>query len=163
MSFPLLYPAAFAFIAAASVFDLRFRRIPDLLNAGFFVLCLAASLYYGTGVLAQFALFSALSLFFSLLLYRMGAWGGGDAKFFIALSASLAVFGKSLESAVLLFLLSALLLGVAALFSRRSMRFPGLEINLLNALGVRHSERGGRSLSFAPVLSAAFAAMGFFA
>src|SRR3989338_4992066 len=126
MSFPLLYPAAFAFIAAASVFYLRFRRIPYLLNAGFFVLCLAASLYYATGVLAQFALFSALSVFLSLLLFRMGAWCGGSAKGFIALSASLAVFGKSLESAVLLFLLSALLLGVAALFSRRALLFPGL-------------------------------------
>ena len=161
MSFPLLYPAAFVFIVAASVFDLRFRRLPYLLNACFFAFAALASVFSQPGTFPSFAVFSLLSFCFAFLLYRAGAWGGGDAKFFVALCASLAVFGKSLESIAFLFLVSAFLLGIAMLCIRRSLRFPGLEINLLNARGVRHS--GSGRVVFAPYLSAAFAAMVFFA
>ncbi|NUN11593.1 prepilin peptidase [Candidatus Micrarchaeota archaeon] len=64
------------FVVCASISDLLSKKIPNWLNAGFFFI----------GLLSGFNLFSAAAIVFSLSLYYFRVWGGGDSKFFIALS-----------------------------------------------------------------------------
>ncbi len=139
------FPAVFLFAACATAFDLRERRIPDPLNLLVFLFSAIASFY--AGVLGLFFVFSVLAFVFSSALHKIGAWGGGDAKFFITLSSFMPLFGKSLESAVLLFLVSAFLLGLFLL--------SGFAIKVLKNERVNYS--GGKSVVFAPFLSLAFA------
>lgn len=147
--------AAFIFAVSATAFDFSQRRIPDWLNFVFFALGALASIT--SNVLLEFALFFALSLVFSTGLYRVGAWGGGDAKFFIALSSFLPLFGKGAESIFVLFLVSALLLGVFLL--HKPLRFPS-EIKVLKTESVKYLAPGTR-VAFAPFLALAFAVVVF--
>ncbi len=113
---------ALASIAAAH-HDYRSRRIPNAIpwlalafSLAFALLARAPPLYYAL-VLVAFA--------FALLLYFVGAWAGGDAKFFTACLALLALarFPTQIADVLLLpagvFLLAAALTAPFALFARR--------------------------------------------
>ncbi len=99
---------AAAFCILASVYDLRERRIPNALNYGGLIAAIAFGAAAGAGL--QFVLLVAGSFVFAYLLYRIGAWAGGDAKFFTALAAFLAVNRADVFLPFELFLLSALFL-----------------------------------------------------
>ncbi|MEM4254727.1 MAG: prepilin peptidase [Candidatus Norongarragalinales archaeon] len=143
--------AAFVFAFAASASDLGLRRIPDPLNLSFFALAFSASL--ASGVLPAFALFSVFSFLLSRWAYGLGAWGGGDVKFFVSLSSFLPALGEGLESVFLLFVVSAFLCGLAAL--------SAFSIKLLKNGRVKSLAGPGRVV-FAPFLAAAFAIVVFF-
>ncbi len=103
------------FAAVATVFDLRERRIPDVLN--FFFLVVAVGLVFSSGSFSTaYLLFIAASFIFAYALYRLGAWAGGDAKFFTAATAFLPLFGIRVDDAFYflsfawVFIASALLL-----------------------------------------------------
>lgn len=95
----------------ASWLDYKERKIPDWLNALFLIFSLSAS--YLNQSLWLFLQAFVFSLLFSIVLYRLGAWGGGDAKFFAALCSFMPLFGIAVIPAVAtVFILSALFLGV---------------------------------------------------
>lgn len=81
-------PAFLAFIAfgvAASFFDLRERRVPNVVNAGFFALALG-TWFFENANFWFFVQFS-LALVVGYALYKAGVWGAGDAKFFAVANA----------------------------------------------------------------------------
>ena len=102
-----LFVAA-AFCIIASAYDLRERRIPNALNYGGLIAAIAFGIAAGAGT--WFALLVAWSFVFAYALYRLGVWAGGDAKFFTALSAFLAVTRIDAFLPFELFLLSVLFL-----------------------------------------------------
>jgi Flp pilus assembly protein protease CpaA len=93
LSNALFLAFALTFAFAASLFDLKERRIPDWLNYSF----LAAALVFGwiQGVFGTTLLFSAVAFVFAFVLFKAGVWAGGDAKFFSSLSAFLPLLGKT--------------------------------------------------------------------
>lgn len=103
----IAYKLAFAvaFISLASYFDLRQRRVPNALTLPVVAIGVAANAYSNAGL--EYYLALSLAFTFSYALYRLGAWAGGDAKFFTALFA-IQSFGAF--SFVGIFLNSALLL-----------------------------------------------------
>ncbi|MEK6924161.1 MAG: prepilin peptidase [Candidatus Micrarchaeota archaeon] len=102
---PALLAAALAFAVAASFFDLRERRIPNALNFAAGALAAAAAVASGAEMI-PFALFSLFSFIFAYALYKLGAWAGGDAKFFTALCMLLGVESQALLFVPALFLIS---------------------------------------------------------
>jgi len=90
-----------AFSAAATAYDLRERRIPNILNYAF--LLAAAGLAYWSGYGLGYAAFVAASFCFAYLVYRLGAWAGGDAKFFTALTAFLPLLGINVGDPAMFF------------------------------------------------------------
>lgn len=95
----------------ASWLDYGERKIPDWLNALFLVFSLSAS--YLNASLPLFLEAFVFSLLFSIILYRLGAWAGGDAKFFTTLCSFLPLFAlPAIPSVATVFILSALVLGV---------------------------------------------------
>ena len=117
---------------------------------------LAANLFNKT--LAPASFLFCFALVFSLLPYALGAWAGGDAKFYSALASLLPLFGKTrVEDALILFLASALLLGfyaLARLSAALALETTGVK-QLKNA-GVKYLGKGERSV-FAHFLGVAFA------
>ncbi len=97
-----------AYALAASAFDLKERRIPNSLNYAGIALAVAAAVL-GNANLVLFAAFSAAAYAFSYLLYRLGAWAGGDAKFFTALSMLLLAGFPTPVTVMALFILGALI------------------------------------------------------
>jgi len=87
-----------AFSAAATAFDLRERRIPDALN--YLFLAAAAALAFSAGAGVNYAAFVAASFCFAYVVYRLGAWAGGDAKFFTASTAFLPLAGVNVTDPV---------------------------------------------------------------
>ena len=79
----LLLFAAFAAYGAYS--DIRFRTIPNALSALMALAGLGAVWFSQGGVAAAYALAHlAVALAAGMLLYGLGMWGGGDAKFYAA-------------------------------------------------------------------------------
>ena len=97
------------FCILAVFYDLRQRRIPNNLN--FLAVLLASFLAALAGAFDfNFVLFVVACFIFGYLLYRLGVWAGGDAKFFTALMAFLPIFkGEQFELIVAVFLASAAL------------------------------------------------------
>lgn len=116
MSYYLVLFALLFYTATASWLDYKERKIPDWLNALFLLFSLAASFVYERPALfVQVFLFALL---FSVMLYRLGAWAGGDAKFFAVLSSLLPLFDpRGLIGVLALFLLSSLLLALYLLLN----------------------------------------------
>lgn len=111
------------FAAAGGYFDLRTRTIPNRLSAAFAILGLATVWYVGGGGAAGAALaHSAIALGIGMLVYVLGAWGGGDAKFY---AASAAWFELSdLPRLMLGISLAGLVLVVGWFAVRRIMKSP---------------------------------------
>jgi prepilin peptidase CpaA len=72
----------------AAVYDIRVRTIPNYLNAIIAVGGLAGALFFGgaSEALSASSHF-AIALAIGMLVYALGLWGGGDAKFYAASSA----------------------------------------------------------------------------
>ena len=82
-----------AFILSSGFFDLKEKRIPDWLNAFFFLLALV--LAWLQGVFSQSLVLALVSFAFAVVLFKLGVWAGGDAKFFASLSAFFPLLGKT--------------------------------------------------------------------
>ena len=81
--------AIFAVLACtAAYYDVRFRTIPNRLNAGIALLGLAVTWYTaGSDGLLWAALHLALALIIGIGVFALKMWGGGDAKFYAATAA----------------------------------------------------------------------------
>ncbi len=75
-----------AFGLLASFFDVRERRVPNWLNAGFFTAALALWVLGGASNY-WFFIQTSLALVAGYVLYKYGVWAAGDAKFFAVASA----------------------------------------------------------------------------
>ncbi|MDB5341640.1 MAG: signal peptide protein [Schlesneria sp.] len=78
----------------AAIYDLRTREIPDWISAALLMASVTvrlASISTGSwvGLLLGFAVGSAIGL----LLFALGAWGGGDVKLVAAIGAALELEG----------------------------------------------------------------------
>jgi len=143
-----------AFCLLASLFDLRRRVVPDWLNATFFAVALSMAFFLRAGLIQQL-LFVAFCFAFAFVLYKLGAWAGGDAKFFTALLAFYPLF-KPLDYAAPLhvFLTAVLFLAPFILFSH--WREIKREKQMLKALAVKAIGSAVGAVAFAFVLSIAF-------
>lgn len=109
------------FIIAAAYFDLRSRRIPNAFNYSLLAIPLLAAT--AEGYSAYYYAFVLAALAFALVVYVLGAWAAGDAKFFTALAAFYALFKPPMRpddliAVVFLFLLAALFFAPIALATR---------------------------------------------
>ena len=92
---------AVAFALLASYFDLKKRIVPDWLNAVFFVIALGMGVLMQVDLVQQIA-FACVAFAFAFVLYRLGGWAGGDAKFYAALLSFYPLFKPVDYSVVLL-------------------------------------------------------------
>jgi prepilin peptidase CpaA len=78
-----------ALVGYAGWIDLRTRRIPNWLTLGILVVALVLKLFGGLGLLASGAIGAALGLALAVVLFGLGAVGGGDGKLLIGVGAFL--------------------------------------------------------------------------
>lgn len=85
-----MYLLALGVTSLATAFDIRSRRIPNALTGGLLLcaLALSAAGFHPLGW-KQAAFGLAAAMLVSLPLFAKGLFGGGDAKLFIALGATL--------------------------------------------------------------------------
>lgn len=92
---------AFIFLIIAGLYDLKYRIIPNYLNFSvFFIGVLFALLNSLRGEFLYLKAFilSILSVFFiGYLFWKLGFWGAGDAKLFLALSSLLPEYPRELK------------------------------------------------------------------
>lgn len=83
---PAAYLAVFSLLALAGAWmDVRKLIIPNELNAAIFALGLVAvPIVLGGSILLWGLVHFAIALLVGIGLFALGAWGGGDAKFFAA-------------------------------------------------------------------------------
>ncbi len=162
---------SFPFCVAASFFDCTENRIPNKLNFAALIAALSIAFFGGIGraLFFQYAASLFFSAVFAFLLFRVGAWRGGDAKFFVALGAFLPLLlpggAWGVFSFLEVFLASAFFLLAHACFSGASLEFrrsvfwalPAGAVKDFKITGGLIGSRGGL-LAFAPFLS-----LGFFA
>lgn len=79
-------PILALFCIAATYTDLRSRMIPDWLNYGA-VAVAALFAFYTNRLSVQYVAFVILAFAFAYAIYRLGAWAGGDVKFYTGLLA----------------------------------------------------------------------------
>nr|WP_245203706.1 A24 family peptidase [Ammoniphilus resinae] len=97
------------FVTWAAITDIKTRNISNRLTGSFLITGIGVNLIYGTwsGLFISFS----ISFIPALFLYKLGIYGGGDLKFFIALAVfsglgwSFGVFFYSLIAALPLFLI----------------------------------------------------------
>lgn len=89
-----------AFTVAATVWDIRYRRIPNALTVSFFLLGLAYRAWGGWSGLGDALLGFLVGFGMMFLLWMIGASGGGDAK----LIGALAVWFGLKQTLALIFL-----------------------------------------------------------
>jgi prepilin peptidase CpaA len=80
-------------VALAAGFDLRSRRIPNLLTAGGLITALVLRAFLGGGALGAGLLGAGIALAIVLPLFAMRGVGGGDAKLLIMVGAFLGPAG----------------------------------------------------------------------
>ncbi|MCX6767801.1 MAG: prepilin peptidase [Candidatus Micrarchaeota archaeon] len=154
----IAFAAFLVFAALATAYDLRERRIPDVLNF-FFLACAAALAFFhfngAPAACALFAAFVAAAFAFAYLVYRLGAWAGGDVKFFTAAAAFLPLMGIQPNDAAGFF--SFLWLFLASAF----LLVPVLVIAYWKRISKSRKEVfAGATGAVMPALSAALAATG---
>ncbi|MDP3918723.1 MAG: A24 family peptidase [Nanoarchaeota archaeon] len=83
-------------LAAAALFDLKSREIPDTLSYGFIATVLGIRLIYSFYYDFSYILYglAGLGIFylFGLIMYYSKQWGGGDSKIFIGIGIAFADF-----------------------------------------------------------------------
>lgn len=118
-----------ALVGYAGWIDLRTRRIPNWLTLGILVAALVLKVSGGLGPLASGAIGAALGLALAVVLFGLGAVGGGDGKLLIGVGA---FFGyERFVGALLLIAVLGGLLGVLEAV-RRGVILPAV----LNAGGM---------------------------
>ena len=128
-----------ALVSVAAWTDLRSRRIPNGLTLGILVCGLALRGFEGLGALAAGAGGAALGLAIAVVLFGVGALGGGDGKLLIGVGAFLGY--QEFVGALLLIGILGGILGLAEAV-RRGVILP----SALNAAGmIRRWVTFGRS------------------
>ena len=108
---------ALAYAIAASFMDYRYKVVPNDLTLVAAVCAITLAFVKGVNIV-EFALFGALWLCFSYLLYATRVWGAGDAKFFAVLSLyAFLLKGASVDGVLYWFLASAGILLAFALLA----------------------------------------------
>ncbi len=105
-------------LAAASLFDLKTREVPDTLSIGFIISVLGITLIYGFYSTFSYFLYGILgfviAFIIAFILYYSKQMGGGDAKLFMGLGAAFATFNETFP---LLLILLLCLLTIGGLYS----------------------------------------------
>ncbi|WP_068083362.1 A24 family peptidase [Novosphingobium rosa] len=123
------------FCLAGAVLDLRFRRLPNLLNTAMVICGLLVTASSGSlGDLASHAMHVGLALMAGGLLFYLGIVGGGDAKFY---AAAAAWFGIG----------QAWWLALAIVFSGGVMAFCWMSARLLATRSISGRGRDGQRVS----------------
>lgn len=123
---------------AAAAYDIRFRRIPNWLNLFIFLAgCIAIFVDpYSQEAWEHLGHF-VIALVAAMALFRLGLWGGGDAKFYAAVAVWFPL-SKALMLALSVALVGALLVIVIAATStgkRRKDLFEALPYGVAIAIG----------------------------
>jgi Flp pilus assembly protein protease CpaA len=117
-------------LALATFFDLRERRIPDVLTYAATLLGIAYHLAAGN---YSVVLYVAGTFAVAYLLYRLGLWAGGDVKLFTAIAAlnpySPTLFGITLPFPLVLF--------IASIFAAFILTFPWMLWRILRSKDLR--------------------------
>ncbi len=87
----IIYGFVILILSLASAFDIKSREVPDFVSYVFLVgavlLICILSIYEGSLQVLEFIPLSFALLFgFAYLMYRLGQWGGGDAKLMLGFS-----------------------------------------------------------------------------
>lgn len=105
------------FVSTALFYEFKEKRVSNALNY-LLVLMVFGIAFFEKALSSWFALFVFGSLLFAFVVYALGAWGGGDAKFFVALAGFRAVVkGTDFMAIPLFFISSVFLLVVWLVFS----------------------------------------------
>jgi len=143
---PFAWPVVSAVVLclAAIALDLRERRIPNWLTYSFVFFVLVQAFLLGK-LSAAFAFFSVASFVFAYIAYRLGAWAGGDAKFFTALLMHFPLIREAeITTIVLVFLASAaVLVPILLLVYSREMACRSGKLLALLLACLRPSLSGG--------------------
>ncbi len=116
--------------AAGTVWDVRKRRIPNLLCVGMALVAFCYALVsFGLVQAGSAALHGVAALLVGMLLFRFALIGGGDAKFYAA-----AAFGVPLNQALLLLGWTSIA-GLLLLLVMVAMRMGGMSIGPRDAHG----------------------------
>lgn len=121
--------ALVSLVGIAAWTDLRSRRIPNQLTLGILVCGLVLRAFGGLSLLAEGLLGAGLGLAIAVVLFGLGAVGGGDGKLLIGVGAFLG--HEKFVGALLLIAVLGGLLGVAEAV-RRGVILP----SLLHAVGM---------------------------
>jgi prepilin peptidase CpaA len=106
-----------ALVSIAAIVDLRRREIPDWISVAILVLAVVESLSGAPpGAPSRLGAF-LIAITLGYLLFRSGAWGGGDVKLLGALSAVLGV--PALFTALYWMALSGAVLAIVATLRRQ--------------------------------------------
>jgi len=81
-------------LAAASIFDIKTREVPDWLNYGLIIIgiglhCLEAIIYSTPFPILESLVGAGLMFGLAMLMFYGGQWGGGDSKLLIGLGATI--------------------------------------------------------------------------
>jgi Flp pilus assembly protein protease CpaA len=110
--------SAFSFLAVYS--DMKTRVIPNKLNYGFVLIAIGFASYSQSSL--DYFLLILFSFAFAFVLYLLGAWAAGDAKFFAAATAFYPFFHAfHVLSFLSLFINAGVILAAYFLFVERRM------------------------------------------
>lgn len=116
MEATLLSGALITTLALATFFDLRYRRIPNPLTVGGFLVALAIRAALGQTAILDGLAAGGVALVIALPLLALRAFGGGDAKLLVAVGAYL---GPDVLPAALLYI--ALTGGALAFYTTKRL------------------------------------------
>ncbi len=154
---------------AASFFDLKQNRVPNALNFSGLLAALSIAFLGGIGraLFFQFAASLFFAAVFAFLLFRAGAWRGGDAKFFVALGAFLPLLLEKWHAFSFLefFIASAIFLSAHLCLAGASLEFRKSAFWAMPAGGAQAFKMGNKLIASTggTVALAPFLALGFFA
>lgn len=122
----LMIPAA-AIAAAGAILDIKDKRLPNWLCVALAVAAAAGLAFsQGAALLPSALLHAAIALVVGMLLFRLGAIGGGDAKFYAAAACAIPLTPAAAPLALLGWTSAAgLVLLIAMATGRRVLGRPG--------------------------------------
>jgi prepilin peptidase CpaA len=133
-----MYPAfqifIIAFVLTVAVGDLIWKRIPRQLTTVVFFIAIAYHAYFGGLLSAMAAAVAGFAI--GVILFRMGAIGGGDVKLLAALGALLGLMAWSRAMFVAV-LVAAVLGGITAIWQRAFIKTLRNTVTLLATLPSR--------------------------
>jgi len=106
----VLWATVFATITIASLYDIRCRYVPDYVSYSFIAIAIIERVMFfietGDAQVIIWAAYAAIILgLMGYLMYKAGAWGGGDVKIIISTAILIACFpGEALPSSLNYFL-----------------------------------------------------------
>ncbi len=134
---------------AASWFDLRERRIPNLLTVGAFAAAILLRIPGGLTEVGSGLAGAAVAFALALPFFLVGGLGGGDLKFLVAIGAFLGL--PRIFFALLIMALFGGLMAAVAIFRRRALRETFANFHTLISTFGRRNFSGWRKDSNVPL------------